>query len=85
MSGINWVTLVKNIEPELKIFNPKNKTPEVVVNEKNEKTQPKKITNALLKLDKVNMTINRFVEEFLSTSKIYNNNEYLDLWRSSTN
>ena len=49
------------------------------------KEHPKKITNALLKLDKVNNTINTFMEDFLRESGIENNNEYLDLWKSSEN
>ena len=49
------------------------------------KETPKKITNALLKLDKVSNTINGFMEDFLSSSGITNNTEYLDLWKSSGN
>ena len=51
----------------------------------NPKETPKKITNALLKLDKVSNTINGFMEDFLSSSGIMNNTEYLDLWKSSGN
>jgi hypothetical protein len=50
-----------------------------------EEEKPKKISNALLKLDKVNSTINGFVEEFLSTSGISNNKEYLELWNNTEN
>jgi len=60
------------------------KNPEEKLVEKPKET-PKKITTALLKLDKVNNTINGFMEDFLSNSDISNNKEYLDLWKSSGN
>ena len=70
----NTVNNTANV-PDTTIKNSEEKSVEV----------PKKITNALLKLDKVSNTINDFMEDFLSDSGITNNTEYLDLWKSSGN
>jgi hypothetical protein len=67
------------------------KFPDTIIKNSEEKSvevpkeTPKKITNALLKLDKVSNTINGFMEDFLCNSGISNNKEYLDLWKSSGN
>jgi len=95
MSGINWNTFIKNIEPEFKIFGSNNTKQPTYYNEmeimgakdqnvNNTKYvgENKKNTNALIKLDKVNSTINSFITDFLSNSDITNNKEYLDLWNN---
>ena len=62
-----------------------NKVVEDIPKVENKVEKIKKQSISEIKLEKLNNTINDFIEEYLKKSNISNNNEYLDLWYNKNN